>query len=259
MRTMLDMVSDSINCDDPALFKSVAVKAYERKMLDIAELFAEKVLDINYNDRESLSIMSGIAIKKKEYSEALNYLEEYKRYYELDIKEMHDYFKCLEKCEKEIDDEDVELIKFLSEEDSLLAPERFLLLNYNKNKNDSLLWEVYFTAKENAGKTDDRKTYNNSCIYSDERWEIYLTFREDYSIKYHTWLSYVKVKSLLDNDERGVFVADNSDSDILIGKLKIRNVKDTIYKTENNSIVCLEQKIRVKNLEYEGREKYAVS
>ncbi len=46
MRTMLDMVSDSINCDDPALFKSVAVKAYERKMLDIAELFAEKVLDI---------------------------------------------------------------------------------------------------------------------------------------------------------------------------------------------------------------------
>jgi len=259
MSTLFDLIKESIGSNNFERVKLIAIKAHEQKMADIAEIYAEKGMELNGNDKEILYIRAKYAIKKKNYALAFDCLKTYKEYYTMDNEKLHDYFKCMEQCEHQLDDEDVEFIKRLYEEDSLNASERYLLLNYNKEKNDTSLWEIYFESKSNSGKTDDRNAYKNARIYADERWEIYLTFRKEYSIEHHAWLSHVVVKSLMDDASNEVVVADNADAAMLVSKLKIKNVKDTLYKTDKGTVVCLEQKIRVRELNPESEEKNALS
>ena len=259
MSTLLDLIKESIAFDDFETVKVIAIKAHEQKMSDLAEIFTEKGLELDSKDKDLLYIRAKYAIKKKNYILAIECLKVYKKYYAMDKDCIHDYFKCMEQCELPIDDEDVKLIRLLFTEDSLNASERYLLLNYNKKKNDTSLWELYFESKENAGKENDRNAYKNARIYVDERWEIYLTFREEYSVNHHAWLSRVVVKSLLDNESNEVLVAENADAAMLVSKLKIKNVKDTLYKTDKGTVVCLEQKVRVKELKIESEETNALS
>lgn len=260
MDTLYDKIIAAVNEESNYIdVREVALTAYDRKMFDVAEIFAEKALSINSMDKSLLILIAELALKKKDYTLALHYLSECKKYHKLETKELHNYFKCMEQCEKPIDDEDVEVISQLYAEDTLNASERYLLLNYNKDKNDTKVWEMYFNSKENAGKTDVRNAYKNARIYADERWEMYLTFRVEYSVEHHAWLSRVVVRSLLDNASNEVMVADNADATMLVSKLKIKNVKDTLYKTNNGTAVCLEQKIRVRELNPESEETDALS
>ena len=239
--------------------REVALTAYDRKKFEVAEIFAEKALSINSMDKSLLTLVADLSLRRKDYESALYYLSECKKCHKLDKKELHNYYKCMEQCERAIDDKDVEVISRLYAEDTLNASERYLLLNYNKDKNDAKVWEMYFDSKENAGKINDRNVFKNACIYADERWEIYLTFRVEYSVEHHAWLSRIVVKSLLDDASNEVMVADNADATMLVSKLKIKNVKDTLYKTKKGTAVCLEQKIRVRELNLESEEKDARS
>lgn len=259
MNTLFDLIKESIGSNNFETIKLIAIKAHEQKMTDVAEIYAEKGIELNSMDEDLLYIRAKYAIKKKNYALAYDCLKNYKNYYTMDNEKLHDYFKCMEQCEHQLDDEEIELIKKLYVEDSLNASERYLLLNYNKEKNDTSLWEMYFESKSNSGKLDERNVYKNARIYADERWEIYLTFRTEYSVNHHAWLSRVVVKSLLDDASNEVVVADNADAYMLVSKLKIKNVKDTLYKTGKDVIVCLEQKIRVKELNPESEETNALS
>ena len=64
---------------------------------------------------------------------------------------------------------------------------------------------------------------------------------------------------MLDNESNEVLVAENADAAMLVSKLKIENVKDTLYKTDKGTVVCLEQKVRVKELKIESEETNALS
>ncbi len=253
MDTLYDKIIKAVNEEGNYMdTKEVAFAAYERKLFDVAEIFAEKAISINSMDKSLLTLIADLALKKKDYTSAFYYLSECKKYHKLETRELHNYFKCMEQCEQPIGNEDVDVIRSLYAEDSLNSSERYLLLNYNKDKNDTSLWEMYFDSKENAGKTDTRNAYKNARIYADERWEIYLTFRVEYSVEHHAWLSRVVVRSLLDDASNEVMVADNAEATMLVSKLKIKNVKDTLYKTKKGTVVCLEQKIRVRELNPES-------
>ena len=74
----------------------------------------------------------------------------------------------------------------------------------------------------NVRRNEAHAGYGNARIYADERWEMYLTFRVEYSVEHHAWLSRVVVRSLLDNASNEVMVADNADATMLVSKLKIK-------------------------------------
>ena len=78
MSTLFDLIKESIGSNNFERVKLIAIKAHEQKMADIAEIYAEKGMELNGNDEEILYIRAKYAIKKKNYALAFDCLKTYK-------------------------------------------------------------------------------------------------------------------------------------------------------------------------------------
>ena len=98
MDTLYDKIIAAVNEESNYIdVREVALTAYDRKMFDVAEIFAEKALSINSMDKSLLILIAELALKKKDYTLALHYLSECKKYHKLETKELHNYFKVYSK------------------------------------------------------------------------------------------------------------------------------------------------------------------